>query len=404
MDPIETVQKAVDGIGEKLKTLDTLKADIQALEGKISHLEVGEPNVKDDPKCGFKHVGEYAQAVMKAGSPEFRFAEDERLKLITKAATGVSQTESSISVGYLFPPGFAAGLHESPYNTDDLIGRCKKVPIDASQESITFTYVDDADRSGGTVRGGISAKWKAETTQMTGTVPTLRQITLRPVELYAMAYATDKSLRNSPIALGAWLTSGMQEAVKFKIGDSVVNGNGVGQLLGLLNSPDKIEVAKETSQGADTINHVNIEKMWKRMPAWMRGNAIWLGNQDCEDQFSRMARSAIKNDGTALESADTVAAFNEEKNTLKGRPIVYTEYNPTVGDAGDLVLWAPQHYLVATKTGQGPEMSMHLKFDYAETAFRVIFEIDGRSEFPTVHTPYKGSVTRSAIVTLAARA
>jgi HK97 family phage major capsid protein len=278
----------------------------------------------------------------------------------------------------------------------------RTIPIDKSAESVTLTYADDQNRTTG-IKGGMAAYWKAEADQMTGTKPKLRQIKLEPQELYAFAYATDKSLRNAPIALGAWLQAGMKEAVDFKIGDSIVNGDGAGKPRGLLVSPDKVSVAKETSQGAATFTAANAAKMWKRMPAWMRGNAIWLMNQDCEEQLDRMAASVIKNDGTTLESADTPPVYNAANNTLKGRPVVFCEYCATLGTVGDIILWAPQHYLVATKAGQGPEMSMHLRFDYAETAFRVIFEVDGKSEFPTVFTPYKGSITRAPIVTLDTR-
>jgi hypothetical protein len=47
---------------------------------------------------------------------------------------------------------------------------------------------------------------------------------------------------------------------------------------------------------------------------------------------------------------------------------------------------------------------MHLKFDYAQSAFRMIFELDGQPFLNSVITPYKGSTTTSPIVTLATRA
>jgi HK97 family phage major capsid protein len=352
--------KSVEGLVTKIENVAT-KDDLKNIDKQFNDLDtkvkelsadikVGKDRVTDDPKRGYKHVGEYAFEVMKACSPEHQFQESDRLKAIKKAVTGVSQGNPA-DVGYLFPPGFLSGVNETAPKADDLLSRVRKIPVDSHLESIRLTYVKDENRTSG-IRGGMAAYWKSEADQMTGTKPALRVLELRPQELYAFAYATDKSLRNAPIALGAWLQEGMRDAVAFKIGDTIVNGDGAAKPLGILNSPDKIEVAKETSQGAATINHVNIEKMWKRMPAWMRTNAIWLANQDIEDQLSRMARSAIKNDGTALESADTVAAYNEEKNTLKGRPVVFSEYSATLGTVGDLVLWAPQHYLVAT--GKAP--------------------------------------------------
>jgi len=414
---VTDIKGSIDNLAKR-EELAELNKGLNDLKAEFAEIKVGKPNSAKSSTGGFATIGHYAQAVMHAGTPNGQI--DERLKALGfedradracvippafavkyKAITGVSQSEDA-SVGYLVAPTFAPGITETPYTTDSLLSRVRSIPIDKGAESVTFTYVDDQNRTAG-IKGGMAAYWKAEADQMSGTKPRLRQIKYEPQELYAFAYATDKSLRNAPIALGSWLQSGMKEAVDFKIGDAIVNGDGAGKPRGILNSPDKISVAKETSQGAATITHANIAKMWKRMPHWMRGNAIWLCNQDCEEALDRLAATVIKNDGTSLESADSPSVYNAEKNTIKNRPVVFCEYSPTLGTVGDFVLWAPQHYGVAIKTGQGPEMSMHLRFDYAETAFRFIFEIDGRSEFPGVFTPYKGSVTRAPIVTLDTR-
>lgn len=408
--------------GEKFATKEDYNTLNKAFGDLKASITVSEPNSTKDKCHGYKHYGEFAQAVMKYGESHGRDA-DERIKAVLAKATtdepfavpqppgfspmikaagdGVTQA-APFQVGTLFKPQFGTTIGDAGWVTDSLVSRCRMVPIDASSESITLDYVDDANRTNG-IKGGMSAYWKAELTQMTETKPKLRQIKLVPQELYAFAYASDKSLRNSPIALGSFLQSGMVEAVDFKIGDAIVNGDGAGKPLGLINSPDIISVAKETSQGAATITHANIAKMWKRMPAQWRSGAVWLANQDVEEALDRLAATVYKNDGTSLESADSPSVYNAEKNTIKARPIVFSEYCQTLGTTGDFFLWAPNRYLVAVKTGQGPEMSMHLKFDYAQTAFRFIFEIDGRSEFDSVLTPYKGSTTRSAIVKLDTR-
>jgi HK97 family phage major capsid protein len=434
-DPTAGITKTLGEITDSLK--DVAKAsDLQPLDKRlkdvehaINELKVGDPNSTKDKTHGYKHLGEFAQQVERYTMSHGRDP-DERIKSVlsvvktkpsgndpfavpippafsplvrTKAAgDGVAQGDP-FQVGTIFHPQFASGLTETSYQTDSLLSLVRTIPIDAGSESITLDYVDDVDRSGGTIRGGLQAYWKSELTEMTGTKPKLRSIKMEPQELYAFAYASDKSLRNSPIALGAFLQSGMREAVDFKIGDTIVNGDGAGKPRGLINSPDKIQASKTTSQQAATLNEDNIAKMWKRMPSAWRANAVWLANQDVEDQFDLMVRMGQATTAIANQTGIKPVLFNEEKMTLKGRPIRFVEYCQTLGTVGDIILWAPQHYLVAVKTGQGPEMSMHLKFDFAQTAFRFIFEIDGKSEYSSVLTPYKGSVTRSAIVVLETR-
>jgi hypothetical protein len=49
--------------------------------------------------------------------------------------------------------------------------------------------------------------------------------------------------------------------------------------------------------------------------------------------------------------------------------------------------------------------SIHLRFDYDQTAFRFVFRIDGQPWWPTAATPlYATSDTLSPFVTLAERA
>jgi HK97 family phage major capsid protein len=437
-DPVAAIVEKIDAVGKRLDDAVTkadaakLQKEVNELKQQVKEIKVGEPNSLSDRTYGYKHIGEVAVAVMKYGESHGQIADEKLKAALTKATsnepfavplppafspyvgglsnhpnlkaadtTGVTQG-SPFQVGTLFKPQFAPGIGDAGWSTDSLLSRVKIVPIDASASELTFDYVDDENRTNG-IKGGMTASWKSELGQMTGVAPKLRQITLRPQELYCMAYASDKSLRNSPIALGAFLQGGMSEAVDFKVGDTIVNGDGAGKPRGILNSPDLISVAKETSQGAATFTHPNVTKMWRRMPAQWRTGAIWLMNQDVEEALDRMAYTYYVNAGTSTESTVPPSVFNQEKNTLKGRPVVFCEYCQTLGTTGDVFLWAPQRYLVAVKTGQGPEMSMHLKFDYAQTAFRVIFEIDGRSEFDAALTPYKGTVTRSAIVSVATR-
>jgi hypothetical protein len=49
-------------------------------------------------------------------------------------------------------------------------------------------------------------------------------------------------------------------------------------------------------------------------------------------------------------------------------------------------------------------MSVHLKFDSAQSAFRFIFEVDGQPYLNSALTPFKGSNTLSTHINLAVRA
>jgi HK97 family phage major capsid protein len=63
--------------------------------------------------------------------------------------------------------------------------------------------------------------------------------------------------------------------------------------------------------------------------------------------------------------------------TIFGRPVIETEYNPSLGVAGDIVLAAPSQYALISKGGIQSASSIHVKFTTDETAFRFVYRVDG---------------------------
>ncbi|WP_349745381.1 phage major capsid protein, partial [Roseateles cavernae] len=105
-----------------------------------------------------------------------------------------------------------------------------------------------------------------------------------------------------------------------------MNGSGVGQMLGILNSPALITVAAEGSQTADTIHADNIIKMWTRMPASARRRAVWLCNQDAEGQLMQLGSVVKTAAGTAVGGMPSYlppgGLSASPYGTLLGRPVV----------------------------------------------------------------------------------
>ena len=135
----------------------------------------------------------------------------------------------------------------------------------------------------------------------------------------------------------------------------------------------------------------------------LRADAVWLYNVDVEPQLDALS-TVVKN----IADTENVGGyankvFDAERRTLKGRPLVACESCATLGTAGDLILWSPKSYLTGTRGGVKEAMSMHLRFDYNEQAFRFLFAVDGQPWHASAITPLKGSNTLSSIVTLAVR-
>jgi HK97 family phage major capsid protein len=258
----------------------------------------------------------------------------------------------------------------------------------------------ETSRATGSRDGGIRAYWIAEGEQMTASKVKLRQMKLEPQQLAVFAYVTDKLLRNAP-ALNAYLTRAAVDEINFTVGDAIIRGDGVGKPLGILNSGAVVEVEKETGQAAASLRIQNIHNMWSRCHPVARRNAVWFYNQTIEPKLLSLTLDA----GTAgtpvyMPPGGLSAA---PYGTILGLPAIPLEYASEAGALGDIMLLNLGYYATGTTGGVDSAASIHLRFDYNETAFRFLFAVDGRSWLVSPITPYKGE-TLSPFVVLKARA
>lgn len=354
---------------------------------------------QDDPNRGFKSIAHFVQHICDAGS-EGACRKDEMLMNVA-AGTGMQQSFNNVG-GILVPPGFAKGIWDDVLRqSNSLISMCRQIPLDPGQESMTIPAIDESSRADGSRWGGIQGYWKGELSQMSETRPKLREVTLKPNELYVFSYIADKLLRNAPGAASALIERASADEIAFKCGDAIINGDGNGKPRGIVGHIATVSVAKETNQAAATILRENVNKMYSRMHSrWLDG-AVWLCNQEVipalEDQSFAVGTSGVPVYVPPGGNADAPLA------RLKGKPLIPIEYCAALGTVGDLIFCNLSAYAAAIKGLVDSAYSMHLKFDYNQTAFRMIFEMDGQPMLNSVITPYKGSATYSPIVTLDTR-
>ncbi len=354
-------------------------------------------NREDHPYYGFSGFGEYAAALatgVKGG------AIDERL-YVAAAASGLNQAIDSDG-GALVAPRFSTEIWDG-LNTDvdNLLPMTDSFTIEG--ESLTFAANAETSRVDGSRYGGIQGFWINEADQITSSKPKLRKLKLEPQQLAILVFVTDKLL-SSPTTLTQFLTRASTEEIAFRTGDAIINGDGSGKPLGLLNSNALIVVAKETSQAADTVNQPNILKMWSRLHVRCRANAVWLINTDVEQQLWNMFHAVRNVADTENVGGFQASVFNATNMTLMGRPIIVSEFAQTLGDEGDIILTDLNKYATGIKGGVDEAVSIHLRFDFAETAFRFMFAVDGQTWLNSPLTPFNGTQTQSSVVTLAVRA
>jgi HK97 family phage major capsid protein len=255
--------------------------------------------------------------------------------------------------------------------------------------------------------GGILAYWDTEAATMTQSKPALKELTLKLSRLTALVPVTDELIEDTA-AMSSYVVNKAGEKLAFKVNDAIVNGTGVGQPLGIMNAPCKVQVSKIGSQVAATIHAKNVVGMMARMPARSFANAVWLVNQDCMPQILQLGFPVT--DGTtsnvgagALYMGPGQMATQSVYGTLLGRPIVVTEACQTVGTTGDIILADLTKYLAVVKGAVRTDTSIHLWFDQAITAFRFVMRLNGQPWLSAAIARKNGSNTLSHFVALESR-
>lgn len=365
------------------------------MDKRAARITVGDDLAGKKPWVDF---GEQMRAIRMACSPGG--VVDARLAPETRGATGLNETISSDG-GFLVQQDFAAELIRQMYEVGTIANRCRRIPIGANANSLKMNGIDETSRVDGSRWGGVRAFWEGEADTATATKPKFKQMTWNLKKLLAFCYTTDELLEDTT-ALGAILSQAFAEEMAFKLDDAIYNGDGAGKPLGIMAAPCLVSVPKETGQAASTLVYENIVKMWARMWARSRANAIWFINQDIEPQLNAMSL-AVGTGGIPVY-LPAGGLSQSPYSQLFGRPVIPVEMAATLGTSGDIVLVDMSQYLLVDKGGVKQDYSIHVRFLYGEGTYRFMYRADGQPLWSAAKTPFKGSNTQSPLISLATRA
>lgn len=356
-------------------------------------LEVGEDRRAQRP---FRSLGEQLVAIRDAALGR---GLDQRLQMVA-AAAGAGEFVDADG-GFLVQQDFAAAILDLMHDQGQVFNRVFRVGISGPSNGLTIPYAKETSRATGSRWGGVRGYWVDEGTAATATNPKLGKLELKLKKVAALGYATDELLQDSA-AISTLFTSDFADELTFLVEDAIIEGSGVGKPLGIVGHGGTVSVAKETGQAAATIVPENIVKMWSRLHARARFNAVWFINQDIEPQLHLMSHTVGTGGVPVYMPAGGLSA--SPFASLYGRSVVPIEYCSTLGTVGDIILADLRQYILIDKGGVQQAQSMHVRFTTDEMAFRATYRVDGQPRNPDVLTPFKGSNTLSAFVTLATRA
>lgn len=358
----------------------------------IARKAIGAPA---DVSKRFRSLGENLQAIQ-----AYALSRGSNLDArLMRAPTGAGEFDPTAG-GFLVQVDFASTIFMLAHSMGDILGRVNTIPISAGSNGLKIPGVDETSRATGSRWGGVQSNWVADGVAGTESRPKFRLVEFDLKKLISKMTVTDELLADAS-ALTAIAMQAFSEEITFMTEDAIVEGTGAGQPLGWMNSTALVSVAKQTGQAAGTIVKENIDSMWSRMWARSRKGAVWFINQDIEPQLNSLNQAV--GTGGQLVYLPPGGISAAPYATLYGRPLIATEYNAALGTSGDITLIDPSQYTLVDKGGVQMASSMHVAFDTDEMRFRITYRVDGRPMWATAMTPFKGSLTKSPFVALAAR-
>lgn len=340
---------------------------------------------------GFASLGEFGQSIIRAAMSPSNV--DGRLY-----AQQGNNTATGADGGYLVPPDFREQIMEKVLSEQSLLGMTDG--LQTISNSITIPK-DPYPIWDGT--NGVQCYWTAEGGSITQSKGKFAQSVIPVHKLACLVPVTEEQMEDGPL-IDSYLRRKVPQKLDWTISDAILNGNGTGKPLGILDASAAGTVEVATSTGAAAVVlYEDVLAMWGRLYAPWRANSVWLIHPGVEEKLNAMAfDSGATSPVPVYLPANGLSA--SPYGTLMGRPVIPHQACNAPSDPGDIILADMSQYLSVTKTtGLRTDVSMHVYFATDEQAFRFIMRVGGEPWWDEVIAAKNGTYNQGAFVTLADR-
>lgn len=342
--------------------------------------------------CGYASHRDFMHDVYLAGSGA---DVTERLQPLAAVGSDEATGLSDPLGGFLVPTAYSPDLLETGPLADILGKYTWRVPMPTPRISLPSRVDKDHTDS---VSGGLRVYRRAEMGSVNSSHMEMDLLKMTANSLMGVTFATEEILEDSLVSFVSLLQDGFRDEFTSRLMNERIEGSGIGEFLGVMNSPCLVSVPKEGGQAADTINGPNVRKM--RARCYRYQDAVWLANEDCYEELSQTHIAGTNGDVNLFAPGNGV----DVPDTLLGRPIHFTEYAKTLGDQGDILLGNWTQYLEGTYSPLQNASSVHVRFVAHERAFKFWMRNDGMPWWLTPMQPKNGANTISPFVVLDTRA
>jgi len=332
------------------------------VETKIKpYLKVERPEDKVDNgdekgKGIFKSFGEYLQSAVRKDEKWSEYCEK------------VLSMDSDTAGGYLVPEEFIPEIQKVA--SEDGIVRPLATVLPAGAEhpdaEVNIPVLDQAGSTGKAMFAGVDYCWTDEAGSKVDTEPKLDSVKLAPYEYSASTVITDKLLRNANIVEALVKATYSRAQVAFE-DYYFLRGTGIGQPLGVLNSPAYLTMARA---GLGAIAYADVLDL--RTQLIPGANPVWVISQSAYADIVTLADGA----GHSIFIGGDITKSVPDR--LLGFPIKWTYRVPAVGTVGDISLCDFSYYLIKDGFGPAFDTSKHVYFQTNKTMLKMFANVDGQ--------------------------
>lgn len=275
--------------------------------------------------------------------------------------------------GFMVPEEFRADLLQVDPAQTPIIANAMRLPPGTAPDAAVSMPVLNQDTN---QHGGVTVARIGEGVAKPETDADLKMVKWTPTEIGAHIALTDQLIRNWSGAMGLAQTL-LRSAINAALEQEAFDGNGVAQMLGIMQSGAAYKVARQT---ANDFTLQDVSNMVSRK-LQRGGTAFWLYNQLLLAKLMQM-----KDGNNNLVWQKNVVEGSP--SMLWGLPAFPYEFASTVGSLGDVCLVQPNPYYII-KDGSGPFVDIgFINTDFTTNRRRVkIFLLNDGG--PWLQAPFK---------------